>query len=94
MKNKQKKNKTPTLKQVEVPTQITVYKKLCTQFVSVPQVSLFHLAVAISLSIKTYITDNPVLLEHKRDIKKDYKIQIVDSASAFSLQQKGKGVII
>lgn len=55
---------------------LTLKKELIKKFPEVPQISLLHLAMAISLSYPIYVTDNPILLDNKEQIKKDYNIQV------------------
>jgi hypothetical protein len=57
-------------------TSLQLKKELIEKFKDVPEITLLHLAIAISLSYPIYVTANPILLDNKEQIKKDYNIQV------------------
>lgn len=57
-------------------TSLQLKKELIEKYKDVPEITLLHLAIAISLSYPIYVTTNPTLLDNKEQIKKDYNIQV------------------
>lgn len=57
----------------------------------VNETTLFHLALAISVDANNYITEDTVLLKHKKNIEKKFNIHITTVEDVYSMST---GVII